>query len=137
MSGTVNHVLLIGNIVNDPETRRFASGNSVTHFRLATSKSWKDKTTGERKEKTEFHSISIFNEHIAKVVTDYCKKGAKIYLVGALQTRKWSDQSGADRYTTEVVLQKFRGELQLLDAHGGKSSAGADRRPAAVGDGIR
>ncbi len=115
MAGSVNKVILVGNLGKDPEVRRLPSGDQLVSFTLATSETWRDKTSGERKEKTEWHNISIFNENLGKVAEQYCKKGTKVYLEGQLQTRKWQDQSGADRYTTEVVLQRFRGELQLLD----------------------
>ncbi|TIT46904.1 MAG: single-stranded DNA-binding protein, partial [Mesorhizobium sp.] len=102
----------------DPEIRRLNSGEPVVNIRIATSESWRDKNSGERKEKTEWHNVVIFNEGIAKVAEQYLKKGMKVYVEGQLQTRKWQDQTGADKYTTEVVLQKFRGELQMLDARG-------------------
>ena len=124
MAGSVNKVILIGNLGNDPEVRRLNSGDQVVNFRVATSETWRDKNSGERKERTEWHNVVIFNENLGKVAEQYCKKGTKVYLEGQLQTRKWQDQSGADRYTTEVVLQRFRGELQLLDSRGG----GADRQ---------
>ena len=121
MAGSVNKCTLVGNLGADPEIRRLSSGDPVVNMRIATSESWKDKNTGERKEKTEWHNVVIFNDHIAKVAEQYLKKGSKVYLEGSLQTRKWQDQSGADKYTTEIVLQKFRGELQMLDPVGGKS----------------
>ena len=102
----------------DPEIRRLSSGDPVVNLRIATSESWRDKNSGERKEKTEWHNVVIFNENLAKVAEQYLKKGAKVYIEGQLQTRKWEDQSGQNRYTTEIVLQKFRGELQMLDAAG-------------------
>jgi single-strand DNA-binding protein len=122
MAGSVNKVILIGNLGADPEIRRTQDGRPVANLRLATSESWKDKTTGERKEKTEWHRVVIFNENLCRIVEQYVKKGSKVYIEGALQTRKWQDQSGQDRYSTEVVLQGFRGELTLLDRAG---SAGA------------
>ncbi|TIT24439.1 MAG: single-stranded DNA-binding protein [Mesorhizobium sp.] len=115
MAGSLNKVMLIGHLGADPEIRRLNSGDSVVNFRIATSESWRDKTTGERKEKTEWHTIVCFNENICKVAEQYLKKGMKVYVEGQLSTRKWEDQSGAARYSTEVVLQKFRGELQMLD----------------------
>jgi single-strand DNA-binding protein len=124
MAGSVNKVILVGNLGNDPEVRRLNSGDQVVNFRIATSETWRDKNSGERKERTEWHNVVIFNDNLGKVAEQYCKKGTKVYLEGQLQTRKWQDQSGADRYTTEVVLQRFRGELQLLDSRGG----GADRQ---------
>ncbi|CAH2404804.1 single-stranded DNA-binding protein [Mesorhizobium escarrei] len=118
MAGSVNKVILVGNLGADPEIRRLNSGEPVVNIRVATSESWRDKTSGERKEKTEWHNVVIFNEQLAKVAEQYLKKGAKVYVEGQLQTRKWQDQTGNDRYTTEIVLQKFRGELQMLDARG-------------------
>ena len=118
MAGSVNKVILVGNLGADPEIRRLNSGDPVVNLRIATSESWRDKNSGERKEKTEWHSVVIFNDQLAKVAEQYLKKGMKVYLEGQLQTRKWQDQQGQDRYTTEVVLQKFRGELQMLDSRG-------------------
>ena len=118
MAGSVNKVILVGNLGADPEIRRLNSGDPVVNIRIATSESWRDKNSGERKEKTEWHNVVIFNEGIAKVAEQYLKKGMKVYVEGQLQTRKWQDQTGADKYTTEVVLQKFRGELQMLDSRG-------------------
>src|SRR6476646_10867708 len=118
MAGSVNKVILVGNLGADPEIRRLNSGEPVVNIRIATSESWRDKNSGERKEKTEWHNVVIFNEGIAKVAEQYLKKGMKVYVEGQLQTRKWQDQTGADKYTTEVVLQRFRGELQMLDARG-------------------
>ncbi|MCZ2328156.1 single-stranded DNA-binding protein [Bartonella sp. F02] len=119
MAGSLNKVMLIGNLGADPEIRRLNSGDQVANLRIATSESWRDRNTNERKERTEWHSIVIFNENLIKVVEQYLKKGSKIYIEGQLQTRKWQDQNGNDRYTTEVVLQKYRGELQMLDSRGG------------------
>ncbi len=119
MAGSVNKVILIGNLGKDPEVRRLNSGDPVVSFPIATSESWRDKTSGERKERTEWHNIVIFNENLGKVAEQYCKKGTKVYVEGQMQTRKWQDQSGNDRYTTEIVLTRFRGELQLLDSRGG------------------
>jgi single-strand DNA-binding protein len=118
MAGSVNKVILIGNLGADPEIRRLNSGDPVVSMRIATSETWRDKNSGERKEKTEWHNVVIFNDNLAKFTEQYVKKGAKVYIEGQLQTRKWQDQSGQDRYTTEIVLQKFRGELQLLDSRG-------------------
>lgn len=118
MAGSVNKVILVGNLGADPEVRRMSSGDPVVNLRIATSESWRDRQSGERREKTEWHSVVIFNENLAKVAEQYLKKGAKVYLEGALQTRKWQDQNGNERYTTEIVLQKFRGELQMLDSRG-------------------
>src|SRR5439155_6979172 len=128
MAGSVNKVILVGNLGADPEIRRLNSGEPVVNIRIATSESWRDKNSGERKEKTEWHNVVIFNDQLAKVAEQYLKKGSKVYVEGQLQTRKWQDQSGNDRYTTEIVLQKFRGELVLLDsregAGGGRSAFG-------------
>ena len=118
MAGSVNKVILVGNLGADPEIRRLNSGDPVVNLRIATSETWRDKNSGERKEKTEWHSVVIFNDNLAKVAEQYLKKGMKVYVEGQLQTRKWQDQQGQDRYSTEVVLQKFRGELQMLDARG-------------------
>ena len=131
MAGSVNKVILIGNLGADPEIRRTQDGRPIANLRLATSESWRDKATGERKEKTEWHRVVIFNENLCRIAEQYLKKGSKVYLEGSLQTRKWQDQSGQDRYSTEVVLQGFRGELTLLDragstAGGGGSDFGGD-----------
>ena len=125
MAGSVNKVILVGNLGRDPETRRMGSGDPVVNLRIATSETWKDKGTGERKEKTEWHSVVIFNENLARVAEQYLRKGSKVYIEGQLQTRKWTDQSGAEKYSTEVVLQRFRGELTLLDGKSG-GSGGSD-----------
>ena len=119
MAGSVNKVILVGNLGRDPETRRLGSGDPVVNLRIATSESWKDKSTGERKEKTEWHSVVIFNENLGRVAEQYLRKGSKVYIEGQLQTRKWQDQSGQEKYTTEIVLQRFRGELTILDSRGG------------------
>src|SRR5579863_2916103 len=124
MAGSVNKVILIGNLGADPEIRRTQDGRPVANLRIATSDSWKDKTTGERREKTEWHRVVIFNENLCRIAEQYLKKGSKVYLEGALQTRKWQDQSGQDRYSTEAVLQGFRGELTLLDRAGGAGAGG-------------
>ena len=119
MAGSVNKVILVGNLGQDPEIRRLPSGDPVVNLRIATSENWRDKNSGERKERTEWHTVVIFNENLAKVAEQYLKKGAKVYIEGQLQTRQWEDQSGQKRYSTEVVLQRFRGELQMLDSRGG------------------
>jgi single-strand DNA-binding protein len=124
MAGSVNKVILIGNLGRDPEIRTLGSGDRVANLRIATSESWRDRSTGERKEKTEWHQVVIFNENIVKVAESYLKKGSTVYVEGALQTRKYTDQSGAERYSTEIVLQKFRGELTMLGGRGGDSSVG-------------
>lgn len=114
----VNKVILVGNLGRDPEVRRTNSGSPVVNLRIATSESWRDKNTGERQERTEWHSVVIFNENLARIAEQYLKKGSRVYVEGQLQTRKWQDQSGQERYTTEVVLSRFRGELVLLDRAG-------------------
>ena len=117
MAGSVNKVILVGNLGKDPEVRRLNSGDPVVNLSVATSENWRDKQTGERKEKTEWHRVVIFNENLAKVAEQYLKKGSKVYIEGSLQTRKY-EQNGVEKYTTEVVLQKFRGELTMLDGKG-------------------
>ncbi len=119
MAGSVNKVTLVGNLGKDPEVRRTGNGDPVVNLRIATSENWRDKASGERKEKTEWHSVVIFNENLAKVAEQYLRKGSKVYIEGQLQTRKWQDQQGQERYSTEVVLQRYRGELTLLDSRGG------------------
>jgi single-strand DNA-binding protein len=116
MAASVNKVIIVGNLGRDPEIRRLGNGEPVASLRVATSETWRDKQSGEKKERTEWHSVVIFNENIAKVAEQYLKKGSKAYLEGQLQTRKWTDQAGIEKYTTEIVLQRFRGELTLLDA---------------------
>ncbi len=115
MAGSVNKVILIGNLGRDPETRHTQDGTAIVHLSVATSESWKDKASGERKEKTEWHRVVIFNERLGEIAQKYLSKGSKIYLEGQLQTRKWTDQSGVEKYTTETVLQRYRGELTMLD----------------------
>ena len=119
MAGSVNKVILIGNLGADPEVRRMQDGRPVVNLRVATSESWRDKATGERKEKTEWHRVVIFNEGLCRIAEQYLKKGSKVYLEGSLQTRKWQDQSGQDKYSTEVVLQGFNSQLTMLDRAGG------------------
>jgi len=126
MAGSVNKVILVGNLGADPEIRRTQDGRPLANLRLATSESWRDKATGERKEKTEWHRIVIFNEGLCRVAEQYLKKGAKIYVEGQLQTRKWQDQSGQDKYSTEVVLQGFNSVLTMLDARGGGGALSDD-----------
>jgi single-strand DNA-binding protein len=120
----VNKVILVGNLGADPEIRSLNSGDRVANLRVATSESWRDRATGERKERTEWHRVVIFNENIVKVAENYLKKGAKVYLEGSIQTRKWQDQSGVEKFSTEIVLQKFRGELVMLDGRGENAEAG-------------
>jgi len=119
MAGSVNKVILIGNLGADPEVRKFQNGGSVCNLRIATSENWKDKNTGERREKTEWHSVAIFSEGLVRVAEQYLKKGSKIYVEGQLETRKWQDKDGNDRYTTEVVLRNFNSSLVMLDGRGG------------------
>ncbi|MGI6245589.1 MAG: single-stranded DNA-binding protein [Pseudochelatococcus sp.] len=125
MAGSVNKVILVGNLGRDPEVRRLNSGEPVASLRIATSESWRDKATGERRERTEWHNVVIFNENLARIAEQYLRKGTKVYVEGQLQTRKYQDKDGHERYTTEVVLQRFRGELTILDSRGGEEGAGA------------
>lgn len=129
MAGSVNKVILVGNLGKDPESRSFANGGKVVSFTLATSENWKDRNSGERKEKTEWHNVSIFSEGLARVAEQYLRKGSKVYLEGQLETRKWQDQSGNDRYTTDVVLRNFNSSMVLLDGRGegGGSRGGGSR----------
>jgi single-strand DNA-binding protein len=152
MAGSVNKVILIGNLGADPEIRRTQDGRPIANLRIATSESWRDKATGERKEKTEWHRVVIFNEGLCKIAEQYLKKGSKVYIEGALQTRKWTDKDGIEKYSTEVVLQGFNSQLTMLDGRSGGSgersdySGGGDfgspgptaaRRPAMAGGGGR
>ena len=125
MAGSVNKVILVGNLGADPEIRRLNSGDAVVNLRIATSEQWRDRQSGERRERTEWHNVVIFNENLVKVAEQFLKKGSKVYLEGQLQTRSWDDQSGQKRYTTEVVLQRYRGELQMLDGRGEGSGGGS------------
>ncbi|MEC8631022.1 MAG: single-stranded DNA-binding protein [Pseudomonadota bacterium] len=118
MAGSVNKVILVGNLGRDPEVRSFQNGGKVCNLRIATSENWKDRNTGERRERTEWHSVAIFSEPLARIAEQYLRKGSKVYIEGQLETRKWQDQSGQDRYTTEIVLRPYRGELTLLDGRG-------------------
>src|SRR5882757_1909237 len=124
MAGSVNKVILVGNLGKDPEVRRMTSGDPVVNLSIATSESWRDKASGEKKEKTEWHRVVIFNKNLADVAEKYLKKGAKVYVEGQLQTRKWTDKDGAEKYSTEVVLQNFRGELTMLDSRNGGGEGG-------------
>jgi single-strand DNA-binding protein len=133
----VNKVILVGNLGKDPEVRRMNSGDSVVSFSIATSESWRDKASGEKKEKTEWHRIVIFNEHLAKVAEQYLRKGSKVYIEGQLTTRKWTDKDGNEKYTTEVVLNRFRGELQMLDSRGGGEGGGRERVSAGADEPAR
>ncbi len=124
MAGSVNKVILVGNLGKDPEVRRMTSGDAVVNLSIATSESWRDKASGERKEKTEWHRVVIFNKNLAEIAEKYLRKGAKVYVEGQLQTRKWTDKDGAEKYSTEVVLQNFRGELTMLDGRSGGGEGG-------------
>ena len=142
MAGSVNKVILVGNLGKDPEVRTRNNGGEVVSFSIATSENWNDKASGERKEKTEWHNIVIFNENLGRIAKQYLRKGSSVYVEGQLQTRKWTDQNGNDRYTTEVVLQRFRGELTLLGGReggggssGGSSNWGEDRGSSPFGGG--
>jgi single-strand DNA-binding protein len=125
MAGSVNKVILVGNLGADPEIRTLSSGDRVANLRLATSETWRDRTSGERKEKTEWHRVVIFNDNLVKVAESYLRKGSTVYIEGAIQTRKWADASGVEKYSTEIVLQKFRGELTMLGGRGDGAGAGA------------
>jgi single-strand DNA-binding protein len=126
MAGSVNKVILIGNLGRDPEVRSMQDGNKIVQLSVATSEQWKDRNSGERKERTEWHRVVIFNDRLADVAEKYLRKGSKVYLEGQLQTRKWTDKEGQDRYTTEVVLGRFRGELTMLDGRGDGGGGGGD-----------
>src|SRR5450432_1067612 len=125
MAGSVNKVILVGNLGKDPEVRRMTSGDPVVNLSIATSESWRDKASGEKKEKTEWHRVVIFNKNLADVAEKYLKKGAKVYLEGSLQTRKWTDKDGAEKYSTEIVLQNFNGTLVMLDGRSGGEGGGS------------
>lgn len=140
MAGSVNKVILVGNLGRDPEIRSMQSGEEVAQLSLATSETWRDKASGERKERTEWHRVVIFNENLVKIAKQYLKKGSKVYVEGSLQTRKWTDKDGAEKYSTEVVLQRFRGELTMLDGRdggggGGGFSSGGDDYGSSSGSG--
>ncbi len=135
MAGSVNKVILVGNLGRDPEVRRTGNGDPIVNLRIATSETWRDKQSGERRERTEWHSVVIFNEPLGRIAEQYLKKGSKIYIEGQLQTRKWQDQSGADRYSTEVVLQRYRGELTILDSRSGGGGGGGERDDGGYGGG--
>lgn len=128
MAGSVNKVILVGNLGQDPEIRSFQNGGKVANLRIATSESWKDRNSGERRERTEWHTVAIYSEPLVRVVEQYLKKGAKVYIEGQLETRKWQDQQGNDRYSTEVALRPFRSELQMLDSRGGGGGGGGGQR---------
>jgi len=135
MAGSVNKVILIGNLGADPEIRRTQDGRPIANLRVATSESWRDKATGERKEKTEWHRVVIFNEGLCRIAEQYLKKGAKVYLEGQLQTRKWTDKDNIERYSTEVVLQGFNSSLTMLDGRGAGAGGGADDTGSGMGGG--
>lgn len=137
MAGSINKVILIGNLGRDPEVRYAQDGTKIVNFPVATSETWRDRQSGDRRERTEWHRVVIFNDRLAEVAEKYLKKGAKVYLEGSLQTRKWTGNDGQERYTTEVVLQKFRGELTMLDGRGGAAGSGDYDAPGSVpsGDG--
>jgi single-strand DNA-binding protein len=133
MAGSVNKVILVGNLGKDPEIRSFQNGGKVANFSLATSESWKDKNTGEKREKTDWHNVAIFNEGLVRVAEQYLRKGSKVYIEGQLQTRKWTDQSGVDKYTTEVVLQNYNGTLVMLDGRPDGGGSGGMRNTGGGG----
>jgi len=133
MAGSVNKVILVGNLGRDPEVRTMQSGGRVCNLSVATSESWRDKASGERKERTEWHRVVVFNDNLVKLCESYLRKGSKVYIEGQLETRKWQDQSGQDKYSTEVVLRPFRGEITMLDTRGGGAEAGGD--PGGYGGG--
>lgn len=137
MSGSVNKVILVGHLGRDPESRSFQNGGKVVEMRIATSETWKDRNSGERKEKTEWHTVKVFSEGLANVAERYLRKGSKVYVEGQLATRKWQDQSGADRYSTEVVLQGFNASLVLLDRREGEGGAAGREADSAGGGGSR
>jgi len=134
MAGSVNKVILVGNLGKDPEVRRMQSGDPIVNLSLATSETWRDKSSGERKEKTEWHRVVIFNKNLAEVAEKYLRKGSKVYVEGSLQTRKWTDKDGQEKYSTEVVLQNFRGELTMLDGKGEGGGGGGSRMGGGGGD---
>lgn len=137
MSGSVNKVILVGNLGSDPEVRNLPSGGKVVNLSVATSERWKDRNTGEQREKTEWHRVVIFSEGLARVAESYLRKGSKVYIEGQLQTRKWQDQSGQDKYSTEVALQNFNSSMVLLDGPGGGDNRQQEQRPSDNGGGFR
>lgn len=134
MAGSVNKVILVGNLGNDPEVRSMQNGGKVANLSIATSESWNNKNTGERQERTEWHRVVIFNEGLVRVAENYLRKGSKIYIEGQIETRKWQDQNGQDKYSTEIVLRPYRGELQMLDSRSG--SGGFDQQSSSMGGGF-
>ncbi len=135
MAGSVNKVILVGNLGADPDVRSLQSGDKVVNLSVATSETWRDRQSGERRERTEWHRVVIFNENLAKVAEQYLRKGSKVYLEGQLQTRKWQDQNGQDRYSTEVVLQRYRGELTMLDGRNDREGMGGGQMGGGYGGG--
>ena len=133
MAGSVNKVIIVGNLGQDPEVRSFQNGGKVVNLRIATSETWKDKNSGERQERTQWHTVAIFSEPLGRIAEQYLRKGSKVYIEGQLETRKWQDQSGADRYSTEVVLRPYRGELTLLDGRSGGGQGGSSGGDASGG----
>lgn len=136
MAGSINKVILVGNLGNDPEVRTMQSGDKVVNLSIATSESWKDKNTGERKERTEWHRVVIFNKGLVTVAENYLKKGSKVYIEGQIETRSWDDQSGQKKYSTEIVLRPFRGELTMLDSRSGGASSGGGFQDSGYGGGF-
>lgn len=136
MAGSVNKVILVGNLGADPEVRKFPNGGSVCNLRIATSENWKDKNTGERREKTEWHSVAIFSEGLTRIAEQYLRKGSKIYIEGQLETRKWQDKNGNDRYSTEVVLRNFNSSMVMLDSRSGGGGGSNDRMSDQGGGGM-
>ena len=134
MAGSVNKVILLGNLGRDPEIRNTQDGNKIVNLSIATSEKWKDRMSGEPRERTEWHRVVIFNENLARIAEQYLRKGSSVYVEGQLQTRKWTDQSGVEKYTTEVVLQRFRGELVMLDSRGSSEGGGYDSGPSDYGN---
>lgn len=137
MAGSVNKVILVGNLGQDPDIRTFQNGGKIANLRIATSESWKDRNTGERRERTEWHTVVIHSEPLVRVAEQYLKKGSKVYVEGQLETRKWQDQSGADRYSTEVALRPYRSELHMLDSRGGGGGGGGAAGGGSYGGGSR
>ncbi len=134
MAGSVNKVIIVGNLGKDPEVRASQDGSKIVNFSVATSESWKDKASGERKEKTEWHRVVVFNDNIASVAEQYLRKGSKVYVEGQLQTRKWTDQTGAERYSTEIVISRFKGELTLLDSASGRGAVAGGGYQDSIGN---
>ncbi len=134
MAGSVNKVILIGNLGRDPEVRHTQDGAKIVHLSLATSETWRDKNSGERRERTEWHRVVIFNDHLGDIAEQYLRKGSKVYIEGQLQTRKWTDQSGQEKYTTEIVMQRFRGELTMLESRADSAGAGAGANDVSAPD---